>query len=31
MIVINIGAFAVCIATAFVIGFCTGKVKKKKD
>jgi hypothetical protein len=31
MIVIDIGAFVICIATAFVVGFCTGKVKKKKN
>lgn len=30
MIVINIGAFVLCIATAFVTGFCTAKVKKHK-
>ena len=28
---IVIGAFVICIATAFVVGFCTGKVKKKKN
>lgn len=31
MIVINIGAFIICIVTAFVVGFCIGKVKKKKN
>ena len=31
MIVIDIGAFVICIATAFVVGFCTGKVKKKNN
>lgn len=30
MIVINIGAFVLCIATAFVTGFCVAKVKKHK-
>lgn len=30
MIVINIGAFVVCIAATFVAGFCIGKIKKKK-
>lgn len=31
MIVINIGAFVVCIATAFVVGFGIAKAKNIKD
>lgn len=30
MIMINIGAFAVCMALFFGAGFITGKVTKKK-
>ena len=30
MIVINIGAFVVCIATAFIVGFGIAKAKKHK-
>lgn len=30
MIVINIGAFVVCIATAFAVGFGIAKAKKHK-